>query len=80
MKNKVSEKPDLDLSLRLAIIIRLGWKSLSATSILAYYKHSQITAKESFIILEPDPDARLAAGSSGSSLLLFLALDEHRTL
>jgi hypothetical protein len=33
--------------------VRLGWKGLPGTNIIAYYKHFKITDKKSFIAMGP---------------------------
>jgi hypothetical protein len=35
------------------VFVRIGWKSLSGTNVLAYYKNSYIMAVKSFITLGP---------------------------
>ncbi len=55
----LSSAPVKGTLLSLPNIIRLGWKGLSGTNTLAYYKHMKIEAVKGFITLPFGPTAKM---------------------
>ncbi len=53
----LSDAPLKGRLLALPTNIRLGWKGLPGTNILAYYEKSQLTAVKSFVTLAPGVNA-----------------------
>ncbi len=61
MKN-LSGVPFYGRLLTLPMNIRLGWRGMSVTNILAYYESSKITDRKSFITLGPGLSENIRLG------------------